>query len=294
MDAADLESYWADISPPDSERRVTKRPGSLRPHWEPPPSGALENWVNRIGEEGQRPIVLVEGPTPAHRQALYRIAKIKSKDLDSSWIDRGVVEELTERFSHIRCIGSIGARPWDLIWNFLTLEELVVEEPLKDLIDQGLLFTQAFRAIWEARFLLKEGRDIQPLVEAFTGWITASTLTPEAKTVLGNLGIERELSTPFERLDMLFFLAALAHQNHLVDRLLFVLDGLDRAVTQGTTRRRELLKELDHFCTSADRWSKLDAPIGFVLGYSNEHRALNAIEKSNSKLGDKLQRYLSV
>jgi hypothetical protein len=293
MDVADLESYWEAIQAPDSERRVTKRPGSLRPQWDPPGT-ALEEWAKRLGQDGQRPIVLIEGPTPAHRQALYRLAKIESKDLDSGWIDQGLVENITVRFSKLRCIGSIVARPWDLLWNFLTLEELVVEEPLKALIDQGLLFTQAFKAIWEARFLLREGRDIRALVEAFSGWVTAAPLTQESKQLLDQLGIERELATPFERLDMLFFLATLAAQNQLLSYQLFVIDGLDRAVTAGTARRKELLKELDHFCTSAERWSKLGAPVGFVLGYSNEHRALAAIEKSNSKLGDKLKRYLPV
>lgn len=294
MDSADLESYWDDIRPPDSERRVTQRPGSIRPKWDPQQSNGLEAWVKRLGREGQRPIVLVEGPTPAHRQALYRLARITSKDLDQKWVEQGLIENLTERLSNLRCIGSIAAHPWDLIWNFLTLEDLVVEQPLQALIDQGLLFTQAFRAIWEARFLLKEGRDIQGLVEAFAGWVTAAPLSPESKLLLDGLKVERELSTPFERLDMLFFLATWAAQNQLIPNQLFVIDGLDRALTQGTARRKQLLKELDHFCTSAERWHKLGSPLGFVLGYSDEHKALSGIEKSNVKLSDKLKRYASV
>lgn len=294
MDSADLESYWEDIRPPDSEARVNKRPGSLRPQWDPSQSSGLEVWAKNIGQEDQRPIILVEGPTPAHRQALYRLALIPAKDLDQKWIEQGLVENLTERFSNLRCIGSIVDRPWDVIWNFLTLQDLVVEEPLKALIDQGLLFTQAFKAIWEARFLLKEGRDARQLVEAFAGWVTAAPLTAESKRLLDRLGVERELSTPYERLDMLFFLATWAAQNHLIGRQLFVIDGLDRALTQGTARRKQLLKELDHFCTSAERWSKLGSRLGFVLGYSDEHKALAGIIRSNARLGMKLQRYASV
>lgn len=294
MDSADLESYWDDISPPDSERRVTKRPGSLRPQWDPQQSNGLEVWVKNLGRENQQPIILVDGPTPAHRQALYRLAHISSKDLDQRWVEQGLVDNLTERFSNIRCVGSIAAHPWDLVWNFLTLEDLTVEEPLRALIDQGLLFTQAFKAVWEARFLLKEGRDIRQLVEAFSGWVTAAPLSPESKLLLDGLKVERELSTPFERLDMLFFLATWAAQNSLIPNQLFVIDGLDRALTQGTARRKQLLKELDHFCTSAERWNKLGSPMGFVLGYSNEHQGLTGIGRSNSKLGFKLARYASV
>lgn len=294
MDSVELESYWADISPPDSERRVTHRPGSLRPQWDPSQSSGLEMWVKNLGREDQRPIILVEGPTPAHRQTLYRLARIPSKAIDQKWVEQGLVDNLSERLSATRCIGSIAPHSWDLIWNFLTLEELVVEEPLRSLIDQGLLFTQAFKAIWEARFMLKEGQDIRQLVEAFTGWVTSTSLSEESKRLLDKMGIERELSTPFERLDMLFFLATWAAQNQLISNQLFVIDGLDRALTQGTARRKQLLKELDHFCTSAERWSKLGSPLGFVLGYSNEHKALAGIERSNARLGAKLQRYVSV
>lgn len=289
-----MQEFWDEVArPPDSERRPSVRPASIRPNWNPPNIDTLKEWVDGVGTSDS-PILLVEGPTPAHRAAVYRLAKTLQDDKSAAWVEQGVVENLTERLSKVRAIGSIIPHEWDLLWNLLTLEQLEVEEPVRSLIDQGHLFTEFFKAIWEARFQLNEGKDIKPFVTALSRWMTAAPLDSSQKELLGQLGIERELETTFERLDMLFFLVALAKQNELISQLVFVLDGLEKVASLGVSPRRQRSKELLDFFLVADRWARLGAPIGFLLGYSNEHRPLDSLERSNAKLGKRLRSYKTV
>jgi len=288
-----LQEDWDDLKPPDSERRPSHRPDPLRSSWDPPDIDRVQKWVSQIGVE-PRPLLLIEGPTPAHRASVYRLTKTVQDALADKWLERGIVENLTERFAKIRAFGSIIPHDWDLLWNLLTLDKLEVEEPVRYLIDQGDIFTQAFKAIWEARFRLDEGKELQTFVTTLSRWMTAATLTPEEKTLLGSLGIEHELETTHERLDMLFFLATLARQNELLHPTVLVLDGLERILTQGTAKRKAYLKELHEFLMAVDRWGRLGSPIGFMIGYSNEHDALEGFEKANAKVGEKLRKYAAV
>jgi hypothetical protein len=209
-------------------------------------------------------------------------------------LTEGLVTNLTRRLSKVRSIGSIIPHEWDLLWNLLTLETLVVEDPLRLLVDQGHLITEAFKAIWEARFRLEEGQEVQDAVSAISNWMTGAPLDVAQRKFLGQLGIVSEPSTTFERLDLMFFLVALAKQNELVSRTVFIFDGLERAVVQGVSRRKAFYKECFDFCIAAERWSRLGAPIGFIFGYSKEHDPLSVIEKAHPKLGRKLRGYTLV
>ncbi len=296
-----LQDYWAAHSPkremdepsPDSERRPSHRPDALRSSWVPPDIDHLKKWASSVGSDA-RPLLLIEGPTPTHRASVYRLTKTAQDEMAGKWLERGLVANLTDRISKLRCVGSIIPHEWDLLWNLLTLEQLEVEGPVRDLIDQGDLFTQAFKAIWEARFRLDEGRELQTFVSTLARWMTASKLTEEDRVLLGSLGLENELETTFERLDLLFFLVTLARQNELLYPTVLAIDGLERMVTQGASKRKESLKELYDFCVAAERWGRLGSPLGFMLGYSNEHEALESFERSNAKLGEKLRKYVSV
>jgi hypothetical protein len=294
MSELPLQDYWDALSPPDSERRASHRPDALRSSWEPPDIDRLTKWSSVVGLENSKPLLLIEGPTPAHRASIYRLTKTVQAEMASKWLERGLVANLTDRVAKVRAVGSIIPHEWDLLWNLLTLEQLDVVDPVRSLIDQGDLFTQAFKAIWEARFRLDEGRELQTFVSTLSRWMTASELTRADRELLGSLGIENELETTFERLDLLFFLVTLARQNELIYPTVFVFDGLERMVTQGTSKRKASLKEFYDFCLTAERWGRLGSPLGFMLGYSNEHDALEVFEKSNAKLGEKLRKYASV
>lgn len=281
---------WEDDAPPDSERRpASQRATSLKAEWQPDVD-KLQSWVSKIGEEPS-PILLVEGPTAAHRSTVYRLVnKVNEKGSDQ-WVEQGIVTSLTQRMSQVRAAGSVIPHEWDVLWNLLTLENLLVEDPLRMLVDQGHLITSAFKALWEARFRLEEGQEVKTFVVALSRWMTGAPLDGTQRQLLGALGIERELETVFERLDMLFFLVTLAKQNDLVHELVFAFDGLDRVVVQSPTKRKVRLKELFDFCVSAERWSRLGAPVGFLLGYSKEHHPLDVIGETHPKLATKLRSY---
>lgn len=282
-----MQDYWDDVRP---SGRASQRPGSLRPNWDPPDIDKLTAWAAKVGEDPSS-ILLIEGPTPAHRMALYRLTKTDQDDLSDAWLDEGLVANLTHRLSKMRAIGSIIPHEWDLLWNLLTLETLDIEDPVRILVDQGHIITEMFKAIWEARFRLDEGREVKDVVSAISNWMTASPISGEQRQLLGSLGITREPSTVYERLDLLFFLVALAKQNDLVDRAVFVFDGLEKLVTQGISRRKAALKETFEFCVAAERWARLGAPVGFLFGYSGEHKPIEAIGRAHSKLGDKLRHF---
>lgn len=288
-----LQEDWDDVNPPDSERRPSHRPDPLRSSWDPPDIDRVQKWASQIGVE-PKPIILIEGPTPAHRASVYRLTKTVQDVLADKWDEGGLVQNITARLSKMRCVGSIIPHDWDLLWNLLTIDKLEVEDQVRLLIDQGDIFTQGFKAIWEARFRLDEGREIQTFVTTLSRWMTAAKLTSEEKTLLGSLGIEHELETTFERLDMLFFLATLAHQNEMLYPTVLVIDGIERMTTQGATKRKTTLKEFYDFLIAADRWGRIGSPLGFMLGYSNEHGALESFEKANAKLGEKLRKFALV
>lgn len=288
-----LEDFWEDVRPRDGERRASQRPGSLRPAWDPPDIDKLQEWAAKVGQDPS-PVLLVEGPTPAHRAAIYRLTKTVQDDVTDSWLSEGLVANLTHRISKVRATGSIIPHEWDLLWNLLTLETLVVEDSVRMLVDQGHLITEAFRAIWEARFRLEEGREVKDVVSALSSWMTSAPLSSAQREQLTQLGITREPGSTFERLDMLFFVLALAKQNELVTQTVFVFDGLDRAVRQGIGKRRAFYKELHDFTVTAERWARLGAPIGFMFGYSKSHDPIGVIETAVPKLGRKLRTYALV
>lgn len=281
-----------DDSPPDSERRPSHRPSSIRPEWEPN-LDLVHTWAKAVGTEDKlSPVLLVGGPTPSHRATLFRLAG--SPSVVNGWIEKGLVDALTRSFSKARCVGSIIPHEWDILWSLLTLKGLQVEEPVRSLIDQGLIFTEVFKGLWEARFCLNEDCEIKDLVGTLSRWVSADELTDADRKRLGKIGIDHELTTAYERLDILFFLAALAKHNDLTDGLIFIVDELDRAVLQSANRKKSLLRELSEFCLSVDRWNRLGAPIGFMVGYSSEHPPFESLSRSNTKLGSRFSSYLTV
>lgn len=279
-----LQNDWEeDDTLPDSERR----PSSIHPVWEPD-LARVDSWVSSVGSETATPILLVEGPSSAHRWALYKIATAAPVE---GWADQGLVNALTERLSKTRATGSITPHQWDLLWNLLTVSDLEVQGSLRMLVDQGLSISEAFKGIWEARFRLDEGQDLQSFVNLISRWMTAAELSSEERSLLGGLGIENEPDSPFARLDMLFFLATLARQNQLLGPTVFSIDGIEAALMKNPARKKELLKELFDFCIAAERWGRLGSPLGFVLGYNGTYDAMSSFAQAHTKLADKLKSY---
>lgn len=271
-DFDDLEECWRDLRP---------RAQPLTAKWHPPPRPHVEQWVGGLGQK-TNPVFSVKGPSPVHRMEVYR------------WISPMVEVDpckSTEEWWHdlwgylVSQVGGPG--PWDLLWNLLDVQEFIVEEPLRGLVDQGFLFTEFYQALWEARFLLQESAPgVTDLVEALIRWMTQPELDPEDRKRLGKLRLSRPLQSDGERLDMLFFLLALAGQNGTIKPVVVVLDELGKATLAGQQTRRKVLADLLQLVLAAERWNRLGAAFGLVVGFSPG--VLTSLRKYNPKLGKKV------
>lgn len=251
--------------------------------WSPPPAETVQDWVLRLSERGDA-LLTMSGPTPALRGEAFRmcfeipgIAVLGRTKYTQEWVTKGVLADLTQR------VRGLTPTPWGLIWDLLAVDDFVVEDPLKSLIDQGFRFTGCFKAIWEARCLHQEERpeETMALLKALIRWMTAAELTPEQKTLLTGVGVKHALGEP-ECLDMLLFLLALAYQNGLTDRTVFVFDGVEMV------RKKEDLRKLADAVTIFERWTRLGSATGIVLGLNTAGKTVEAITSMNPRLGKKI------
>jgi len=273
------DAYWTEDEP-------IVRPGTL-PKWSPPSVRHIQTWVQGLSEGGS-PVLAVTGPHPLFRKEVFETF-YQSTDLlvegassnTQDWLNLGLLPDLTQR------VRAMTGRPWGILWDLLTTEDFIVEEPLKSLIDQGNTLTGFFKGLWEARFLIQEGRktDSLTLVGALLRWQMGQALTTAHHTWLEKVHIDRELMSPQERLDMLFFMLALVYQNGLVDRSVFVFDGLERVIRAPAEKRKDLLRQVMDCLTILTRWSRLGSATGIVLGFDANGDTLNSLRHYNDRLG---------
>lgn len=264
-----------------------RRPGTL-PKWTPSSVRRVHAWVTKLSEGGS-PFLTVAAPSQLRTQTYelcYTVPGLEvlgSPDSGQDWLTKGVVNDLTQE------VRGLTGRPWGLVWDLLAVNDFLVEEPLRSLIDQGFGFTSLFKALWEARFLLKEARkpEALSLLGAVLRWICALDLTPQQQTELEKVHVERELESVQERMDMLLFLLALGYQNGLNDRTVLVLDGLEQLVRVGSERRKERFRELGEITMAFERWSKLGSATGILLGVDSVE-SVTTLAPYNDRFGDKL------
>lgn len=265
---------------------IDVRPGTL-PKWTPPSVKHIQRWVDALPEGGDT-FLSLSGPDPLLRSELFRICYempglqvVGNSRNTQDWFQKGILDDIAQR------VRAITGRPWGLVWDLLDTPDFIVEEPLRGLIDQGFTFTGLFKALWEARFLLQEGKKPEgmALMGAVFRWLCGQELTVEQQIQLEAVHIDRELVTMPERLDMLLFLLALAYQNGLVDRTVFVLDGLERVVRTGPDKRKDLLRQLNEATTVFSRWAKLGSATGLVFGFDATGNTLESLTQYNERLG---------
>lgn len=271
-EALELEDYWDDIRPP-------KRPRHLTMDWHPPLSSRIQGWQGQLSLDGPR-VLAVEGPTSTHREEVYRTCGAGKRDGDG-WLVRSVQAHFVDQFWTL--LGD-----WGLLWGVTDVKELILDDPLHGLVDQGFRFTEVFQALWEIRFLRDEGRDVRSLMMALVDWFSMRPLNAGQQDLLARSKITRELSTPQEQLDVLFFLSALAHQNDVLQNAVVVFDGLDRALGQAPKPCKKLLRDLLGLVTTAERWGRLGSPLGLAIGYHADGGTLGSLERANRKLWHKI------
>jgi hypothetical protein len=247
-------------------------------------------WAWALGQKGN-PLLCVEGPTPIYRSEVYKECFAKGL-FDRMCVVKdwsGVHERFVDWVTNPKDI-------WQLLFDLVTVKEFVVEEPLRSLIDQGLMFTEFYRALWEIRFLLREqeGASEKTLqTDAFTKslvqWMAQKPLTKKNRKALDKAHISRELATSSERLDMLFFLLSLAKQNAVLNRMVIVYDGLESILNQDPNIRQAQLKDLLTLISGAERWARFGSPLGIIIGFPKEQGVLSSVRRHNAKLNTKIR-----
>lgn len=244
----------------------------LRPKATPqaPPAQRLLRWCSEFDPS---PVLTLEG-TPSRRAEAYAWLRQRGTPLmgRDGWLGIGVFEDFA---FHVSRIGG----DWGLLWSLCDVEDFVVDEPLRSMVDRGTQYTELFQAIWEIRFLLDEGLDVRPHVEAFTHWLTEGE---EDLELLPGLGIENRPLTTHQRIDLLLFLLALAQQNSLIDAPVFVFDGLERAPAQEIPLK-ELLQGLLEMIEAVENWASLGSPAGILIGVSSGG-TLRSLRRHNGRL----------
>jgi hypothetical protein len=270
----------------------------------------LLRWVADFTEERPRPACVVLAGKPHERRAFMaqfastQFAAFQQGALDEisgpttlTWLSEGLAKNVTARVCQARLpLDCRDAMPpwfppepavWELLWGLVAREDLLVDEPLRSMLDQDFfLIYDVYRALWEARFLAKENVNLGPaqdFVKTMTRWMT-SLLTPEDEKRLQAIGITRTISAD-QRLDVLCFLLTLASQNALLSRVIFFIDGLERA----TENDKPVLRELFRFLAAIERWVAIGpCPVGVVIGHTAEHDDLHTLREIDDRLACKV------
>jgi hypothetical protein len=297
--AAPLADYWSDVKPKRLKRRVVE----VNPGVED-----FLRWAAQLCEPQHASAITV--PESVHTRVVHTYLSLNSFQTGvincvsgpqtHDWLAGNVLDSFTARVAHARipedCMSKqlssawvTNQTSWELVWGLIFVEDLVVEDSLRDMVDKGFyLVHSVYRAIWEARFILKEkgeGELLQRMVSSVLQWVQGLPLTNEDISVLTSIGISKRVESDRERADILLFLLTLAAQNALLSRAIFAFNGIDRALRPDS---RGLLRQLDSLLGDLDRWSRLGAPVGVILGLDTSRGGVSTMRKLNPKLAERV------
>ncbi len=268
----------------------------------------LLRWVMRF-EDAQRPGYLtISGETTEERETLLhaymspRYAKERTNSVEDvfgeqtrTWREHGAVVSFLDRIASIPMPedvrDSLGVAPkteWELLWGLASVDTLLVEEPLRPLIEQTTpLVSDVHRALWELRFLLKEdpqGAAADRFATAMIPWLRGETLSLEDGAILAGAGVKRRIERDADRIDVGCFLVTLAAQNGLVNRMVLMFDGLEGVLTHS---HRPVLQQLQTVLNGVEHWVRRGgSPIGIFIGAPSTKQALATLRKLNPKLAE--------
>jgi hypothetical protein len=213
------------------------------------------------------------------------------------WIEKGVLSSLHTLLERARMPQTqwvVLQRPpesWEMLWALIDVEGFAVEEPLRDMVDRNFyLVHDAHRLLWEARWIARENSDPQVVadfVALFVRWIKGEALSDADQAVLAGLQVKRQVTTDVQKLDLVNFLFALARQNGLLDRVIFVIDNIELALKAD---KRQLLKQFYEFVDSVRRWIAIGGtPIGILIGFSSTSEDRAVLRKYQPKLAAEVE-----
>lgn len=306
----DVGSSWGELRPKTLRRHMIHEPPSAIPPVEP-----VIKWTLRFHDEAKRPAMLVVPGATAHdRLTWYR--KYLSDEWSSfrpdtvediigdgarDWVDQSILANFTARVAMAQVPHEAKNElpdwfpppvlAWEFVWALASVETFLAEEPLRGLVDRShYVFHEVYRVLWELRFRLRENKDVAPTQQFFDAavrWMTASHLTETDLAMLESAGVTRRIRSDQERFDVLCFLITLAEHNALLNRFIVCFDGLERAIRP---EKRGLLRELQMFLATLDRWIRLaQAPIGVLVGMDTSARQMSSLRRLNPKLADEIE-----
>ena len=268
---------------PDVRRkRILTVPPMAKPALDP----AVE-WTEGFDEGERSAFFAVLGASHYEREVLYR--NFPSSVDSREWLTRSPLQTLQAVVEHAGVDQAAKdtlppwwpppSAPWGLLWALATLPDVLIEDPLRDLMDmQFSLAHDLFRGLWEIRFNLREQGDLletNRLVTAMGTWLLGHPLDSENTRLLEHAGIQRKVGSDAEKIDTLCILLLMAAQNGLVRRLYLAFDDLERA-------DRTKLKELLTVLQGVSRWAKVPGmPLGLFLGWNGDGAKLG---KANARL----------
>jgi hypothetical protein len=252
-----------------------------------PTVNKVAEWASRT--DGTMPLLLV----PDDRGTdLSRYLKLRDPAYNANnatrWIDDGLIRNLAERLAATHVYGSNIPHKWDLLWSLIRDHSLKLDTPLREVVDKGGLLTTVFRAIWQIRFMLHEGSDIFEYVDALAHWLSGAELSEEDTHILEELNLHSKLESFEDRLQVLLFVATWAAQIQLLDRIVFLLEGLDRGLSLPPRKRGVFVKELQSFLMTLKTWESLESPCRFLMTFSEDARPLGRIETLDPSLAKHL------
>jgi hypothetical protein len=302
-DSEPLEDYWSEVRCPKRSRRSKASEVPVLATIAP-----LVTWA--VAEEKSRSACRVVPGLEGTRQYLFqqfalgewrRFQRGYVVDLPSEGfqIDKGFLSYVTSRIERLaipseavellRDEASLPKGSWEVLWALVLSEDFIVEDPLREIVDQSFyLMHDLYRALWEARFLVRESSDLKPAAE-FLGtvirWMTGVALTANDLRVLERVKINRLVETDLERFDVLCFLLTLAGQNDLIYRTLLIFDRLEDVLGN-----KVVLRQLHLFLLSIERWTHIGlCPLGVVLGFRGLPVDFTTLHKAHPKLAKEVE-----
>lgn len=233
--------------------------------WNPPDFHKLRSWVSLLGYEKSKPLLTIIGPDSTCRAHAYRMlgnSDIYDVVLDltiysCNWDEGTLLGNISRRISIFNILGVLAAR-----------KELTLNSEVAQLLDRGFFrVTDAFKILWEVRFLYEEGEEekAETLLHALAEWSVGRTLQdPEQIRLMTSLGFEAEVASNADRYDMIFLWLTLARSNKILDRIILPFDGFEKA-----SQDEGKIAELEELLQAAERWASLGCPLGIVVGIEN-------------------------
>lgn len=269
----------------------------------------LLRWAAQFPSPERSVLLTIPGPGPVEREALltvYLDPRYEAYRPDTiedvlgagtrAWITEGAVANFLGRVARMRVppearttVDIPPVHEWELLWGLVRVGNLIVEEPLRSQVDHSTnLISEVHKALWEARFLDREGGPVRAFVATMSRWMTGADLSPDDLARLSEAGLRRRIERDEDRLDAACFVLTLAAQNAIVNRVVMSFDGVDEVSSPDD------LRQLVGAIRVVDRWVRMGGcPLGLFIGTAVGKTELMRLQKLSPVLAQHIDAGMS-